>query len=103
MKIIGSLICLLTLVAMSFETNPVQGQTSPQAPQQTTQKTTLRARRVIPGLEERPDFWRVRTDEIISLCKSVRKGTSQIIAETPAGLPVYAVMYGDFSEKPPQS
>lgn len=66
-------------------------------------RTKLRARREIPGLEERPHFWRVRTDEIISLCKNVCKGRSQIIAETPAGLPVYAVLYGDFTEPQPQS
>lgn len=57
----------------------------------------------IKGLEKRPDFWRVRPSEIIDLCKNVRKGRSEIIAKTPAGYPVYAVLYGDFSENPPQS
>ena len=57
----------------------------------------------VPGLEPKPDFWRVRPDEIIDLCKNVKKGHSEVIATTPAGLPVYAVFYGDFSEPAPQT
>ena len=55
------------------------------------------------GLEPRPDFWKVRPDEIISLCKGVRRGKAEVIARTPLGYPVYAVFYGDFSEPPPQA
>ena len=54
-------------------------------------------------LEPRPDFWRVRPDEIVSLCKGVRRGKAEVIARTPLGHPVYAVFYGDFSEPPPQA
>ncbi|MDO5581255.1 MAG: M14 family zinc carboxypeptidase [Planctomycetia bacterium] len=64
---------------------------------------SLRARRIIAGLENRPNFWRVRTEEIIDLCQNVRKGKAEKIASTPAGLPVYAVFYGNFSEPVPQS
>lgn len=99
----GCLACLLALAVMLPEAQPTQGQTSPQDSPRAVKRETLRPRRVLSGLEERPDFWRVRTDEIMGLCKNVRKGTSQVIAETPAGFPVYAVMYGDFSDKPPQS
>ena len=63
----------------------------------------LRDRRVIPGLEKRPEFWRVRTEEITNLCQKVQKGRTEKIAVTPAGLPVYAVFYGDFSEAAPGS
>ena len=58
---------------------------------------------LIPGLAERPDFWRVRTGEIVEGCESVKKGRAEVIARTPLGYPVYAVFYGDFSEPPPQS
>lgn len=58
---------------------------------------------VVPDLEPRPDFWKVRTAEIIKLCKSVKKGHSEVIARTPGGFPVYAVFYGDFSEPAPQT
>ena len=57
----------------------------------------------IPGLEARPDFWRVRPDEMIAGCESVKKGRAEVIAHTPLGYPVHAVFYGDFSEPPPQS
>jgi len=55
------------------------------------------------NLEPRPGWWKVRTNEIIHVCKNVRKGHAEIIAETPGGYPVYAVFYGDFHEDPPQS
>lgn len=48
----------------------------------------------------RPDFWRVRVEEIIDECRAAAKGKSDIICHTPAGYPVYAVFYGDFSEVP---
>lgn len=57
----------------------------------------------LEGLGMRPDFWRVRESEIAGECRSVRRGRSEIIARSPAGLPVYAVFYGDFSEPPPQT
>ena len=50
-------------------------------------------------LEERPDWWLVRAEEIIEICRSVKKGRAEIIAETPAGFPVYAVFYGDFAHE----
>lgn len=57
----------------------------------------------IPGLEQRPAFWKVRPAEIIDICKSVKKGRAEVVAKTPLGYPVYAVFYGDFSEPAPQS
>lgn len=57
----------------------------------------------IAGLEPRPEFWKVRPDEIIDLCRKVARGRSEVIATTPRGFPVYAVFYGDFSETPPQT
>ena len=52
-----------------------------------------------PHLGERPDWWLVRPEEIIEICRSVKKGRTEIIAESAAGLPVYAVYYGDFSKE----
>lgn len=66
-------------------------------------KSTIFEPMLIPGLEERPDFWRVRTGEIIEECASVEVGRAEVITYTPLGYPVYAVFYGDFSEPPPQS
>ena len=47
-----------------------------------------------PGLVERPSWWKVRPDEITAIVKSVKKGTFSKIAATPAGFPVWAVIYG---------
>ncbi len=59
---------------------------------------------LIDGLEPRPDYWKVRVDEIVDLCerssKCLRK---EIIARTPLGFPVYALFYGDFDDAPPQT
>ena len=63
----------------------------------------LRFEPFTPALEPRPDWWKVRPQEIINICRSVKRGRAEIIAETPAGLPVYAVFYGDFSEPAPQT
>ena len=41
-----------------------------------------------PHLGERPDWWLVRPEEIIEICRSVKKGRTEIIAESAAGLPV---------------
>ena len=57
----------------------------------------------IPNLEPRPDFWKVRPNEIIDVCKNVKRGRPEIIATTPGGFPVYAVFYGEFTEAPPQT
>lgn len=57
----------------------------------------------VQGLEPRPDYWRVRPDEIIAACESVRRGRDEVIATTPGGFPVHAVFYGDFSDPPPQT
>ena len=58
---------------------------------------------VIPGLEEAPEFWKVRPSQIIDLCENVKAGRSEIIATTPAGQPVYAYFYGEFNEPAPQT
>lgn len=58
----------------------------------------------VEGLENRPDFWRVRPDEIISLCAGATKcSRKEVICHTPLGYPVYALFYGDFNEPPPQT
>ena len=57
----------------------------------------------IPGLEPRPDWWKVRPAEISEACEAVRQGRNQVIARTPGGYPVHAVFYGDFSEPAPQT
>ena len=56
-----------------------------------------------PKLGPRPDFWKVRPDEIAERCRTVTRGRSEVIARTPLRHPVYAVFYGDFSEPPPQT
>ena len=66
-------------------------------------KGLLFERYEIPGLEETPDYWRVRPEQIVELCQSLVKGRSELIAETPAGLPVYACFFGDFSDPSPQT
>ena len=49
----------------------------------------------VEGLENRPDFWRVRPDEIISLCAGATKcSRKEVICHTPLGYPVYALFYG---------
>lgn len=68
-----------------------------------TSQTRRFAPYVIDDLEPRPEFWKVRTAEIMSICESVEVGRSEKIATTPLGYPVYAVFYGDFSEEAPQS
>ena len=58
----------------------------------------------IPGLEPRPDFWKVRPQEIMDLCERAKKcSRKEIIAHTPLGYPVYALFYGDFADAPPQT
>ena len=66
-------------------------------------RTTLCDPMVIEGLEPTPDFWKVKPEEIIDICKNVKVGRSEIIAETPAGFPVYAYFYGKFDEPAPQT
>jgi hypothetical protein len=58
----------------------------------------------IPGLEPKPDFWKVRPREIAEVCESaVKCSRKEIICRTPLGYPVWALFYGDFSEPPPQT
>ena len=58
----------------------------------------------LPGLEPRPDFWKVRPQEIIDICERATKcSRREIIAHTPLGYPVYALFYGDFPDAPPQT
>ncbi|MBP3406680.1 MAG: hypothetical protein J6N18_11300, partial [Kiritimatiellae bacterium] len=58
----------------------------------------------IPGLERRPDFWKVRVDEIMDICSKAKKcARKEIICRTPLGYPVYALFYGEgFDDAPPQ-
>ena len=57
----------------------------------------------IPGLAPRPDFWKVRPQEIMDLCARATKcSRKEIIAHTPLGYPVYALFYGDFNDAPPK-
>ena len=58
----------------------------------------------LSGLEPRPDFWKVRPQEIIDICERATKcSRKEIIAHTPLGYPVYALFYGDFNDTPPQT
>ena len=58
----------------------------------------------LDGLEPRPDFWKVRPQEIMELCESATKcSRKEVICRTPLGYPVYALFYGDFNELPPQT
>jgi hypothetical protein len=69
-----------------------------------TAQTTMKFKPfTIENLEPKPDFWRVKPQEIIDVCKSVKRGKAEIIARTPADFPVYAVFYGEFNEPPPQT
>ena len=68
-----------------------------------SQKTELCEPMVIQGLEDTPDFWRVRPEQITDLCRNVRKGRTEVIATTPAGFPVYAYFYGEFNDPEPQT
>ena len=61
---------------------------------QRTEKTVLCEPYVIEGLAEAPEFWKVRPSQVKELCESVKVGKAEVIAETPAGLPVYAYFYG---------
>ena len=47
----------------------------------------------INALEPRPEWWRVRVEEIENLCSSVNRGRVESIAETPGGYPVLTVYY----------
>ena len=53
----------------------------------------------IPGLVERPDWWLVRPDEIISFCRNIKKGKVSIEAVTPMGFPVFRVVYNEIEHK----
>ena len=58
----------------------------------------------LPGLEPRPDFWKVRASEVMDVCARATKcSRKEIICRTPLGYPVYALFYGDFNEPPPQA
>lgn len=51
-------------------------------------------RRTIGHALPRPEWWRVRIEELTEDMKAVRKGRLEIIARTPGDFPVYAVTYG---------
>ena len=58
----------------------------------------------VAGLEPRPDFWKVRPDEIVRICETAtRCSRKEVVCKTPLGYPVYALFYGDFNEPPPQT
>ena len=58
----------------------------------------------IPGRAPRPEFWKVRPQEIMDVCARATKcSRKEIIAHTPLGYPVYALFYGDFNDAPPQT
>lgn len=58
----------------------------------------------IPGLEPRPDFWKVRPEEIVALCERAAKPSrKEVICHTPLGWPVHALFYGNFDEPAPQA
>ena len=47
----------------------------------------------IDTLEPRPEWWRVRVEEIKDLCSRISLGRVEMIATTPGGYPVQAVYY----------
>lgn len=67
-------------------------------------RSSLRFEPIEPaGLAPRPDFWRVRVEEIVSECRRASRGKGRVIARTPAGYPVCAVFYGNFDDEPHQT
>lgn len=52
----------------------------------------------IPGLSERPTWWKVRTREIENICRSVKVGKCSVEAITPWGFPVFQVVYNDYPD-----
>ena len=54
-------------------------------------------RRTIPTTKPRPDWWKVRPDEIMEICQSARRLHLETIATTPGGFPVYSLSMGQTS------
>ena len=52
----------------------------------------------IPGLAERPSWWKIRTGEIEDICRSIRNGKCSIEAITPWGFPVFQAVYNDYPD-----
>lgn len=48
-----------------------------------------------PNPTDRPDFYKATLDDIDAELRSMTKGTYTTIAESPGGLPLYAVYYGE--------
>ena len=51
----------------------------------------------LKGVGPRPDWWLVRPDEIERVCRSAVKGKCTQEAVTPAGFPVFRLVYGDYT------
>ncbi|MBQ6473723.1 MAG: hypothetical protein IJJ33_17185 [Victivallales bacterium] len=51
-------------------------------------------RREIPSAAPRPDWWRVRVEEIREICENVKRLRREVVATTPGGFPVYAFSVG---------
>lgn len=47
----------------------------------------------IDTLESRPEWWKVRVEEIEAFCAGIKKGFTETIATSPSGYPVQAVYY----------
>ncbi|MBQ7395730.1 MAG: hypothetical protein IJW08_04245 [Lentisphaeria bacterium] len=52
----------------------------------------------IPGLVNRPSWWKVRTNEIESICRNIKNGSCTAAGKTPWGFPVYQVVYNDYPD-----
>lgn len=55
------------------------------------------------GEAPRPAWWLCRPEEIADICLNVKKGRCEVIGQTAAGFPLFAVFYGQFDDRPRQS
>ncbi len=54
------------------------------------------------GQAPRPSWWRCRPEEIADVCLGVKKGRCEVIGQTAAGFPLFAVFYGEFNDGGPR-
>jgi hypothetical protein len=54
------------------------------------------------GEAARPSWWRCRPEEVAEICLGVKKGRYEVIGQTAAGFPLFAVFYGEFTDGAPR-
>ncbi|MEX0886008.1 MAG: M14 family zinc carboxypeptidase [Phycisphaeraceae bacterium] len=69
-------------------------------PTNTTTDARTYSRYEIPGLVDRPDWWRVRVDEVHAAVAGATRGIATQIATSPLGHAVHAVAYGPPAPEP---